>query len=383
MPQSLRLIAGSACALALVTLLGCGGRNLYKNTKLIDPPLERGYGFMTRDYLLDAGAEPVDTAGTTVTEDTVFLTSERNGVQAFERHGFQKKWTFTMKNGVSSEPLLDGSVLYLGANDGNFYALDAEFGQPLWKYETKAPVYAKPLVSNQRVYLTASDDVVYCLDQATGKWIWHYKRGGNFITTIRGNAQPVVDGNFLYAGFSDGYLVALNANDGNIQWETRVHNGSKFTDVDASPLVDRDVLYVPSYDGSMYALNKKSGKVLWHVDYGGSRKVLLDEKSLYLGSSDGNVYSLNKESGKMNWKFILDRGTPTGLILHANYLVFGSSQQYFYAIHKGDGSLAYRYDGGLRGGFVANPVLSGKEVYAFSTYGNMYVFKTIDRERRK
>ena len=360
---------------AILASTGCGSRNLYKNAHFTNPPLERGYVYPTRTAMLDAGQDPVEFGSPAVSRDVVFVASETKGVEAFERTGFHRKWQFYTKNGVDGELLLDNNVLYFGAMDGNFYALDAEFGKVLWKYETKTPVFARATIANKRVYLTTSDDIIYCLEQATGKWIWHYKRGGNFITTVHGNSTPAIDGGLAYVGFSDGYLVALNAADGNLVWEQKIHRGTKFTDVDAMVLLDGDRLYVPSYDGELYALERAKGRVLWHIDVGGSKKVLMDDKNLYLASSNGNIYSINKDTGKQGWKFELDSGTPTNLIQRDNYLAFGSSQQYFYAIHKGDGTLAYRYSAGLRSGFVSSPVQSEKDIFALSNFGNLYVFQ--------
>src|SRR5205814_1632393 len=152
---------------------------------------------------------------------------ETKGVEAFERSSFRRRWQFVTKGGVSSELLLEGGVLYFGANDGVFYAVDAEFGKVLWKYETKAPVFSRATVSNHRVYLMASDDVVNYLNQSDGKWVWHYQRGVTMSTSVRGNSTPAVEGNSVYVGFSDGYLVSLNSADGNLVWEQKIHKGTK------------------------------------------------------------------------------------------------------------------------------------------------------------
>lgn len=354
---------------------GCGSRNLYKNTRLENPPLERTYVHMTRSESPEAGVEPVEYGSPVATSDTVYLASETVGIEAYERSTFRRKWALNLKNGVVSEPVLEGGTLYFGGNDGSFYAVDAEFGRVLWKFDTKVPVYGKPALVGGRVYFVSSDDVVYCLDQSNGKWLWHYKRGGSFITTVRGNPSPVLSDGMAYVGFSDGYLVALNAKDGNLKWEQRIHKGTKFTDVDASVLVDGDRLFVPSYDGELYALNRASGKVLWHIDVGGSKKVLMDDGSLYLASSNSHIYQIAKETGRIGWSFELDQGTPTNLLMYQSFLAFGSSQQYFYAIHKGDGTLAYRFNAGLRSGFFSTPMQSGNDVFVLSNFGNLYVFR--------
>lgn len=362
-------------ALVFFAGFGCGSRNLYRHVQIKNPVLERGYAFTTRDQMPDAGAEPVEFGSPIITKDTVYLASETRGVEAYERSTFRRKWQIKIHDGCASELLLDNDRLFFGANDGNFYAVDAEFGRVLWKYETKAPVFARPFVAGSHVLLATSDDVIYCLERDTGKWVWHYKRSGNYITTVRGNSTPVVDGNLAYVGFSDGYFVALNAADGNLVWEQKIHKGTKFTDVDATALIDNDHIYIPSYDGELYALDRLKGRIYWHIDVGGSKKVLMDDKQLFLGSSNGNVYSINKDTGRILWKFELDEGTPTNLLQRDNYLAFGSSRQYFYAIHKGDGRLAYRFNVGFRSGFVSAPAQSEKDVFAFSNFGNLYVFR--------
>jgi len=275
-----------------------------------------------------------------------------------------------------------GHTLFFGANDGYFYALDAEFGRILWRYETKLPVYAKPTLAGGKIYFTTSDEVVFCLDQNSGKWFWHYKRTHNIGTSIRGNSSPTIDGKHIIVGFSDGYVVALGAKDGNLVWERKIHSGKRFMDVDASAVADGSTLFMPSYDGGLYALDRTTGKILWKVDAGSAKKVLLDprdSKSLYVAASDGTVVALNRSSGRILWKFELDAGTPTELVLKDNYLAFGSSVQYFYVIHKGDGSLAYRHNVGLRSGFVSNPFQSENELFLMSNFGNLYVFRWVKK----
>ncbi|MEW6055889.1 MAG: PQQ-binding-like beta-propeller repeat protein [Bdellovibrionota bacterium] len=370
--------ASSFLAIAVILFIttACGSRNLYRNAKLPEnPPLERGYVYTTRNFVFEAGDDPVEFASPLATKDTIFVGSRTRGLEAFYKKLFLEKWRLELKNGVSSELLLDQNKLYFGANDGHFYAVDAEFGKVLWKYETKVPVIARPTIANGKVYFTAQDDIVYCLEQNTGKWLWHYKRGGNYITTIHGNSVPAVDESAVYVGFSDGYLVSLNAKDGNLLWEQKIHKGTKFTDVDAMALVTDTQVFVPSYDGELYALDKVKGKVLWHIDVGGSKKVLVDDRALFLASSNGHIYSIDKETGRISWKFELDEGTPTNLVQRGNYLAFGSSRQYFYAIYKGNGTLAYRHNVGLRSGFVSNPMQSGDEIFVLSNFGNLYVFR--------
>jgi outer membrane protein assembly factor BamB len=373
----------ASLTVAAILLPACGSRNLYRNVELKNPPLRQGFVYMTRNRPPDAGQDPVEFGSPLASKDRVYVQSETVGLEAFDRYSFQRRWTLKIKNGTSSDMALQDGVLFFGANDGQFYAVDSESGRTLWKYETKAPVFARPTIVGSRVFISASDDIVYCLDRSSGKWIWHYKRGGSYITTVRGNSSVAVDNGQAYVGFSDGYIVSLNVADGNLIWEQKIHKGSKFTDVDAMPVISGSTIYIPSYDGELYSLEKTKGKILWHIDVGGSKKVLLEDNVLYLAASNGFVYSINKETGRILWKFELDEGTPTNLILRDGYLAFGGSRQFFYAIHKGDGTLAFRRNVGLRSGFFSTPSMFEKEIYALSNFGNLYVFHWLPNRNAK
>src|SRR5690606_4660822 len=141
----------------------------------------------------------------------------------------------------------------------------------------------------------------------------------------------------VLVGLSDGFLVALSIEEGQLRWERKLHQGTRFTDVDAQPVSENDILYVPSYDGALYALRRKGGEILWRFDAGGSRRVHIEGDRIYLPSSDGHVYALQKSNGRLIWKFELDGGVPTPIVSNEKYLLVGSSHQYLYAIDKATG----------------------------------------------
>jgi outer membrane protein assembly factor BamB len=366
--------------LASAALSGaCSSRNLRKHATFPNAPVDRFLTYGTRTEFPNTGEDPVEFASPVITENNYIIPSETRGIEARDRNLQSLRWRMAVAGGVSSQPLYDADTVYFGGNDGQFYALDADLGSVKWKYETKAPVYAQAAVQKGRIYFQASDDVLYCLEQETGRWVWHYKRTISASTTVRGNGVPLIDRDRVLIGFSDGYFAALNAKDGNLLWETRIQRNTKFMDVDAEAVVDGNQILIPSYDGGLYALSRDNGRVLWFTDVGGSKKVLLDDaegsKSLYLPTSDGRILSMNRETGKVNWAFELDLGTPTNIIDHGIYLVFGSSRQYLYIVRKGDGGLVYRFNVGLRSGFFGSPVESpngGDEFFLYSNFGNLY-----------
>jgi outer membrane protein assembly factor BamB len=376
---SLRLAGRETLWIALICLgalvSGCSGRDIHKN--LTDTPdvLVQKWTFQTHPPF-DAGDRGTEYSNPVIVDNTLIFGNQSVGVIALYPSLNQRRWVLPIPHGVMSELVVDHGTIFFGGGDGFLYSVDVENGRVNWKYELRNPIVSRPTVNGGRVFVTTSDDTVYAFDSGTGKWLWHYRRRTSSPASILGASQPLVDGNEVLAGLSDGFLVALSVSDGQLKWEKKLHNGTKFTDVDAHPVLENGVIYIPSYDGALYALRRTDGDVIWKFDAGGSKDVLLDDQVLYLPSSDGFIYCVQKTNGKLLWKFELDRGTPTHLVATDRYLIVGSSFQYLYAIDKSNGAGLYRYNVGYGSGFAGTPAYdsANQRLYILSGAGNLYDF---------
>lgn len=131
-----------------------------------------------------------------------------------------------------------------------------------------------PLVYNGVMYLASPGSVVQALDAATGDLIWEYRRqlpeDVDSGSLTRGLA--IYDDLILHST-ADAALVALNASDGSVVWETQVADyqlGYRFT---SGPIVaDGKVFAGPtgctSYEESscwIVALDVETGEELWRT----------------------------------------------------------------------------------------------------------------------
>jgi outer membrane protein assembly factor BamB len=354
---------------------GCSGRNIHKD--LTDDPavLVRRWAMATSP-MRNAGDRGYEFSNPVFFENTLVFGNRSIGLVSLYPSLNQQRWVLPIPNGVISEIESSGGALYFGGGDGYFYSVDADSGRVNWRYEVRNPIVSQPTVAGGRVFFTTTDDTIYALDAGTGKWLWDYRRRSAPTATILGASAPLVDGNEVLAGLSDGFLVAVSVDDGQLKWERRLHNGAKFTDVDAHPVLDNGVIYIPSYDGAPYALKRENGDVIWRMDNGGSKRVVIDKDHLYFPSTDGNVYCLQKNSGKVLWQFELDAGTPTQLSVTDKYVIVGSSFQYLYAISKENGKGVYRFNAGNGSGFHGAPAYDSaqKQLFILSGAGNLYKF---------
>lgn len=353
----------------------CNSRNLHSDLYPEPEVLLREWTLPTRTFF-EAGEKGAEYSNALVYENTVIFGNSTEGVVSFYPGLNQVRWRFPVPGGVISQIGLGKDRIYFAGGDGIFYCVHAASGNPLWKHPIRNPVASRPTIAQGKVIFTATDDVVYALDEVNGSSVWFYKRRSSPTSVILGASTPVVDGGDVITGLSDGYLVALNIEDGKLKWERKIHQGKKFTDVDAEPVIEDGLIYVSSYDGSLYALKRADGEIVWRYDTGSSKKVILEQGRIYLASSDGFVIALHQANAREIWKFELDSGVPTELVADGDRLYFGSSGRYFYAIDKNTGKGLYRYDVGEGSGFYSPPFLdsSKRRLYVLSAGGNLMSF---------
>lgn len=134
-------------------------------------------------------------------------------------------------------------------------------------------------------------------------------------------------------------------------------------DVKASPVVDGQTIFCGSTDGNMYAIGF-DGKLKWKFVSGNAIEApaLLLNGSVIFGSLDGLIFRLDQKTGKQIWKYTTDNqimGSANWLKIGSQYrLVIGS---YDYNLHcvgfaKGDSIWRYESDNYINGA----PALYGK-----------------------
>ena len=102
-----------------------------------------------------------------------------------------------------------------------------------------ANIEATPLVIDGTIFTVADPGHVLALDAKTGTTIWEYERPipASLPIEFPVNRGLAVQGSTLFFGSLDGYLVAINANDGKVIWQTLVAKPSDGYSITGAPLV--------------------------------------------------------------------------------------------------------------------------------------------------
>lgn len=206
-----------------------------------------------------------------------------------------------------------GDVVYVAYGQG-VIAADISERRPLWSFpDEEAPglnFFAAPSISDERLILgdygqsggflsPVSTVTVYALENngSSGNQpsrLW----SRDDVATDRIIASPTQAATQVFVGTADNRLLALSADNGELQWEFETGHS-----IWAKPLYHEGVLYVASLDNVLYALRADSGDELWRVELGGSiaNSPTLADGVLYVPSFDRMIHALEADSGDELW----------------------------------------------------------------------------------
>lgn len=129
-----------------------------------------------------------------------------------------------------------------------------------------------PIVVDGVIFTVESPSDVVAVDAKTGDLRWWYKRNlADKLPTCcsRTNRGLAVLGNTLYMGTLDGMLIALNASDGSVRWETRVGATADGFTLTGAPLIVNNSVVVGVAGGEygirgfLAAYDSQTGRELW------------------------------------------------------------------------------------------------------------------------
>lgn len=307
--------------------------------------------------------------------DKVIDGNSHDGIAAYNQTSGQEIWRLHVNYGVEASGTLIHNRLFFGANDGQFYSVDANTGQVLWTFPVRMEVLSEPLLDNGVIYILVGNNTLYALDAATGKQLWLYSRQDSSSLSVRGGSKPAIRNGTLYVGFSDGALVALLAQTGTVKWEKQLSRNKKFRDLDSDPLIEGDFLYVLGFDDHVYCLRTATGELVWKGERGGFGAPLLIGQTLYYATTTSEFVALKRDTGELRWKYKLTEGIATSPSAYKGLIVFGESQGQLRFLDQGTGRLVASFEPGR--GIFSPPLINEKTdtAYFISGEANLYALK--------
>ena len=231
-------------------------------------------------------ARPEEAASGAVVGSTLVIGSRGGKLVALDTATGRTAWSTALSGGIDSDARFDKAQghVYVGSDDGYVYAVD-KAGKIRWSYKAKGAIERGAELAGDLVYFSTAADRVFALEAGSGKWRWQYERAAPEGFTIHGHSAPRAHDGAIFAGFSDGYLVSLNGQNGEVMWAKSLAAATdQFVDVDATPAFAGDLVIASSYSGGLYALRARDGDVRWRLNIEGASAIRLADGRLYVAA---------------------------------------------------------------------------------------------------
>ncbi len=180
-----------------------------------------------------------------VMDGIVYFGCRDSNFYALDAATGEKQWVFNNKGSwvITSPAVQNGTVYFATSDSAMFYALDAKSGAPVFSLKFKWPMFSSPAIAANMLYMGTHEGKLIAINLKTQKPAWEFqtdgsRKNGPTLTKPDGTpnydvaftedfyddmvagvskmqatgailSSPVVIGNMIYVGSTDGYLYAL------------------------------------------------------------------------------------------------------------------------------------------------------------------------------
>ena len=262
---------------------------------------------------------------------------------------------------------------------GTVLRLDPDL-EPVWEepYRADAGIYRAPVVDGDQILLATTKDQIQSIGLDDGAWRWSYKREvarTSMELAILGAPAPIVDGEEVIAGFSDGVLAGLDRANGRVRWEVRVGDG-QFPDIEAEALVEDGVIVAAAFGGPILGLDRTTRRVLWTIEDGGAVSSMESvDGTIYTSDGKGRVLAFDPSSGVVAWTWELPKKILSSPRRAGGSILVGDVDGTLYALDRFEGTQQWRFippDGTRLAGVATAPAVVGRQILFPSASGTLW-----------
>lgn len=217
------------------------------------------------------------------------------------------RWTseeinYSVHRASKATPAVDDSGLYVGGDDGWFYAFDLD-GKVRWKFFTSRTdngIHGSAILIKDRVCFGSYNGFFYCLKKTNGEPIWIIR-----LAEAMGSSPTFFENDFFVSietSDVNGYVARLNGTTGEIKWQSPWVGEQIHSSVTLDPEHRR--VFVGANNGRMFAFHMDTGALLWTGDAGGAMKgtAAIADGKLFFSSWGSRFEAVDLTTMKPAWQ---------------------------------------------------------------------------------
>lgn len=307
----------------------------------------------------------------------IYAASEDGDVIAVQRNSGDVVWRASLRTPITGGVGASEGVVMVGTESAEIIVLDQSNGEINWRQSVSSEVLSAPSSNGDVIVAQTVDGKLVALDHATGEQRWIYETNLPALT-LRGTSRPIFTGSdTVVAGFSNGTLVSVSADNGVFRWEERVaipegrYDIDRVIDVDGDLVLDGSRILASSYQGNLMAFDVATGRIVWGREASSYHGLTQGFGNLYYSDDKGHLVAVRDGSEDLVWENddleFRETSAPTVV---GNYVAVADFEGYVHLISQIDGRIVGRtqIDGD---GVRANMKTQDGKLYVYGNSGRL------------
>ena len=279
----------------------------------------------------------------------VFAASDDGEIIAVNTINGDLMWQTEVENSITGGVGAGDGIVMIGTEAAELIVFNQSNGEEVWRASVSSEILSQPKTNGDIVVAQTVDGKLIALNREDGMQRWTYETTLPALT-LRGTSSPILTSEgTVVAGFSNGILVSVAAEDGVYVWEERVavpdgqYDIERVIDVDGELLVDGSRILAASYQGNLMAFDIASGQIVWGMEASSYHGMDQGFGNIYYSDDKSHLIALRNNSSDVVWQNeelqYRDLTAPKTI---SNYVAIADYEGYLHLVSQIDGRIVGR-----------------------------------------